>query len=386
MTGIDQTARVAEGIGRGAGATAGGMAGAAAGTALLPGIGTVAGGILGGAAGYFAPDLANKAYNLVTGGDNQLASDKAAELRAKQAAPAGIAAPPPVTAGRGGADFAATDPRRTDVAQPAAVVAPPPQAPDTALDITSGMRNVSDLAPSQAAALSEARLAAAGREDRPAGISGIADSATEERNARLARQNPLDRLESAARLATSGRERATALSAYAQLAGSQDQGTTQRGIADIRDLGETKRNVATNATNLTREKLGNATTMRGQDITSNSQAATNKASLGIAQIGADARKSAAELAADARLSAAEASARRYIPVAGGQQVKDINGLPQVVTSPASVFDAQTGRYVETQPAGAANIGAPTTTPRSEYDKMPKGARYVGPDGKTYTKG
>jgi hypothetical protein len=81
MTGIDRAARVGEGVGRTAGTIAGGALGATAGSAV-PGVGTVIGGLAGGALGYFAPDLVNAASNKVFGTNTQLASDKAASLRA----------------------------------------------------------------------------------------------------------------------------------------------------------------------------------------------------------------------------------------------------------------------------------------------------------------
>lgn len=91
MTDLDKTARVAEGVGRFGLATGGAVKGAAMGSALGP-AGTVVGGIAGGTIGAFAPELVNKAYNAVTGffggdGDNQLPSQKAAELREKNGMP-----------------------------------------------------------------------------------------------------------------------------------------------------------------------------------------------------------------------------------------------------------------------------------------------------------
>jgi len=85
MTDMDKAGRVAEGGARLAGAGAGALAGAAFGPV---------GSIVGGIGGYFSPDLVNKAYNFGQGvvryaqggdfqmGDNQLASGRAAELRA----------------------------------------------------------------------------------------------------------------------------------------------------------------------------------------------------------------------------------------------------------------------------------------------------------------
>jgi hypothetical protein len=103
----------------------------------------------------------------------------------------------------------------------------------------------------------------------------------------------------------------------------------------------------------------------------------------VANIGATARTSAAESAANARAAAAEASARRFMPVPGGQTVENIGGMPTTVKAPDRVFDALSGKFVDAQPAQAAK---PAVTPKAEYEQMPKGARYIGPDGKTYIKG
>jgi len=135
-------------------------------------------------------------------------------------------------------------------------------------------------------------------------------------------------------------------------------------------------------------------TERGQDMTLLGQQASAGAQRGIAdlqagtqravaKIAADSRTTAAETAANARAAAAESASRRFIPVAGGQQVLEIGGLPTTVTQPSRVFDSQRQVYVDPP---APQGGGPKATPRAEYDKMPKGARYVGPDGQTYVKG
>jgi hypothetical protein len=134
-------------------------------------------------------------------------------------------------------------------------------------------------------------------------------------------------------------------------------------------------------------------TERGQDMTLLGQQAAAGAQRGIAdlqagtqravaKIAADSRTTAAE-AANARAAAAESAARRFIPVAGGQQVLEIGGLPTTVTQPSRVFDSARGVYVDPP---APQGGKPAVTPRAEYEKLPKGAKYVGPDGQTYVKG
>lgn len=135
-------------------------------------------------------------------------------------------------------------------------------------------------------------------------------------------------------------------------------------------------------------------TERGQDMTLAGQQAAAGAQRGIADLqagtqravakmAADSRTTAAETAANARAAAAELAARRFIPVAGGQQVLEIGGQPTTVTQPSRVFDSTRGIYVDPP---APQGGKPGVTPRAEYEKMPKGAKYVGPDGQTYVKG
>lgn len=101
MTGLDQTARVAEGAGRFGSGVAGMAGGAALGalTGPLAPVAVPALSIAGGIAGAVAPDLVNKAYNWATGDDNQLASQKAEQLRAGQ--PPATAAKPNIQAAAG---------------------------------------------------------------------------------------------------------------------------------------------------------------------------------------------------------------------------------------------------------------------------------------------
>lgn len=99
MTGLDKAARVAEGAGRLAATTSGAALGATAGS-VVPIIGTTIGGVVGGTAGYFAPDAVNwaaKKLGLVDEG-NQLASAKAADLRAQTTRPGAVQTSAPQTA------------------------------------------------------------------------------------------------------------------------------------------------------------------------------------------------------------------------------------------------------------------------------------------------
>lgn len=71
----------------------------------------------------------------------------------------------------------------------------------------------------------------------------------------------------------------------------------------------------------------------------------------------------------------------------GSRVKNVDGSETV--TPAYVFDPSTGQAHEVQPgaqqaAPAGQHAAPTT--QAEYNKLPKGAKYVHPDGTTRTKG
>lgn len=105
MTGLDIAGRVAEGAGRVGGAFVGGEGGAMLGALGGPAapLTVPAGALIGGGLGYFAPDIANKIYNMVTGGSNELASTHAANLRAAQAPAAAPVTPPaaPAAAGSG---------------------------------------------------------------------------------------------------------------------------------------------------------------------------------------------------------------------------------------------------------------------------------------------
>jgi hypothetical protein len=400
MTGIDQVGRVAEGAGRIGGAGVGALAGAALGglTGPLAPVVSPLLGIAGGAAGYFAPDAANKAFNFVTGGDNQLSSDRAEQLRSKPVSQ-GIAAPPPkpIPAGdsRAGAGRG--------------FVNPPPAAAGGIADLytrtgnsftdgsASGSKSGYGVSTVGTDAAAVARGAASDRElaglrasvanvnDATPGISGIRDSATEERNARLTRDNPTARLESAARLATSSRERATALNAYAQLTGTQDQDRTQLGIADLSSLGQTVRSAAKNRTDLARERMANSVATRGQDIGAITRAASDKNSLAIAGLQGITAEKVANIASDGRIEAqANRNLRPTVVDQGWEPYTDPqSNLTTMRKLPAKVID-QYGNDITPRASGSAAIG-PKPTPPAEYMKMPKGARYVGPDGLTYVK-
>lgn len=132
--------------------------------------------------------------------------------------------------------------------------------------------------------------------------------------------------------------------------------------------------------------------MRGQDLTAQTVAARDlgdraastardRTLLDISKLQTDARKTAAEQAAEARAAAAETAANRHMVVPTQEIVMTPDGPQSLQRS--RVFNPATGKYVDL--SGQQSTGV-QITPKSEYDKMPKGAQYIGPDGKAYTKG
>jgi len=75
-------------------------------------------------------------------------------------------------------------------------------------------------------------------------------------------------------------------------------------------------------------------------------------------------------------AAAELAARRFIPVAGGQQVLEIGGLPTTVTQPSRVFDSTRGVYVDPP---APQGGKPAMTQAPKAGEVRGGFRYMGGD-------
>lgn len=73
------------------------------------------------------------------------------------------------------------------------------------------------------------------------------------------------------------------------------------------------------------------------------------------------------------------------PVSGG--IDPTTGQPR--GAGAVILNKRTGQAQFVTPSevqGTAAAAKPGTTTKEEYDKLPKGARYVAPDGKTYIKG
>jgi len=75
----------------------------------------------------------------------------------------------------------------------------------------------------------------------------------------------------------------------------------------------------------------------------------------------------------------------YMAVSSGQSVDPVTGM--VTKSPDIIVNKRTGQPVQgqqVQAQGTAKI-TPDAAGKAAFDAMPKGARYVGPDGKTYIK-
>lgn len=124
---------------------------------------------------------------------------------------------------------------------------------------------------------------------------------------------------------------------------------------------------------------------RGQDIGAMSQQAGNRTQRDIAAMQGRTQRDVAGINSDARVAAVEAKGaqpNKFTPVLMPDQLSP-DGMT-VIRGGQALMNNQTGEV--TYP-GQGTGGKPTSqvTPKAEYDKMPKGARYVGPDGKTYVK-
>ncbi len=75
---------------------------------------------------------------------------------------------------------------------------------------------------------------------------------------------------------------------------------------------------------------------------------------------------------------------------GTPQHAELQGLRDSIAGYASERSTYQGLLAESQTGGKPSTGAPSASPqkvssKAERDKLPKGARYVGPDGQTYIK-
>lgn len=76
---------------------------------------------------------------------------------------------------------------------------------------------------------------------------------------------------------------------------------------------------------------------------------------------------------------------RHLVVQGGQQIVD----GQLVHQPSVVFNPDTGEFLAPPQGGAGaapGLGAVKPTPKGDYEALPRGASYIGTDGKKYIKG
>ena len=352
-TGIDVATQAAEGVGRLASAGAGAAGGAKLGTLAAPFLGPAAplaplvGGIAGGAFGYYAADKAIRGARELAGVDPRSPVEQIP------------AAPTPVRRDAGAGRGFVNPPSIADM--------PAPQAgPNTIIrdgNTYSGPPNVTE-----GAEIRRPNMAL-----RNGGQLSVVGGGGEEVAAIDARVRGIN-----ASMANTQR----ALDAYGP--GPQGGGVTgigggtlsrannQRfdGTPSLSVLPAAGQSVGQFQALRAAEREGmrsRETTERGQDAQLQAQLATSSAQRGIAElnagtqrevanIGANARTTAAETSANARAAAAELAARRFIPVAGGQQVVEIGGLPTTVTQPSRVFDQNRGIYVDPpapRPSGIA---------------------------------
>ena len=381
-SGIDVATQAAQGAGRIGAAGAGAAGGAALGalTGPLAPIAVPVGAVIGGALGYAGADKAIEAGRKAFGVDPRA---PAAQL-APPPAPAAAAAPAVVPAAAAPAakplpgDTFAADPRTlTNPTAPAGFVTPAqvvrtgnsysgapgitgdiqitdaggaPRRMGGGVSVVPANGGGTGMAPSSAsdAALFEARKAAIARGD----ISSVQASYGGNFGSKV---DPIDALINNGKPMT-----ARKAAAIAQLQAARAQAEN---AATDRTVATAKAGVDKEAVELTnREKKG---LLSAQDAYANAKTPAERA------------------AAEQRLRAFQGKYEKEMPnrftvVPGGQEI-GADGVP--FTRPASVINNQTGEFVQ-QPA-ANTKGA---TPRAEYDKLKKGDKYIGSDGKQYIKG
>lgn len=393
MTGLDIAGRVAEGAGRVAGMGAGAAAGAAAGTAILPGVGTVIGGALGGGAGYFAPDIANKAYNWITGGDNQLASATAAQNRGDNAPAAAppVAAPPPVAAAP------VVAPRNIG---PMSATADQPLVPTdstatpqaAAPDISKPQPFSPTLDASTQLALTAAKTAAAGRVDPGVSGGGVASLGNNQslhlsdspENAGRTRQMQMTDLDHIARLGN-GHDRAGAIAAMAALSQAPLPGQAIESgerVAAMRESGELARANAANSTNRAIHGDANDTARRGQDIGLVQHTQATKNAMDIAALHNEGAANVANITSEGRIDAAMNRSQRPVVVGGGQEpyTDPATGMTMMRTVPSRVVDGATGLEIGQAAPKAAPAGTPPPPKAGDVIKKPNGSfKYKGGD-------
>lgn len=209
------------------------------------------------------------------------------------------------------------------------------------------------------------------------GAVGIGtDPAKSQRNVNFDRDVALDRLESASRLSSSSRSRDASLQAFASASGQPMPFEAQQAREQQGDL----------------TRRGQDVTARGQDIGAMTQANALKAGADtqgralaanrdIATMQAGTARDVATIGADGRaeIAAARAAQPKFTPIQLPDEIGEMGAVRRMGTA---LLNNQTGEIVNPGAQGAKQA----VTPKAEYDKMPKGARYTGPDGKTYIKG
>jgi hypothetical protein len=135
---------------------------------------------------------------------------------------------------------------------------------------------------------------------------------------------------------------------------------------------------------LAQRQIADATARRGQDLEATGARTRNEGALAVERERGASARNIAELTSDARVAAAEARAAqpKYTAINLPDRLAP-DGL--TVLKSGQVLVGADGKTIT--PGGDDKAAAgPQVTPRAEYDKMSKGAKYVGPDGKTYIKG
>lgn len=385
-TGIDVATQAAEGTGRLAAAGAGAMVGAKAGTAAAPFLGPLApiaplaGAAIGGGIAYFGADKAIRTGREVAGVDPRSPVEQVP-------APAAAAAPVRRDAGAG----------RGFVNPPSIADMPAPQAgPNTIIrdgNAYSGPPNITEGAeirrPNMALRNGGQVSVVPGRgaevqaiEDRARSIEAVNQGLRRDLQALEPGQGGLGQ---GASLGQSWkddlRRRELEMATTSSKTGMESQRAYEMRIAGaVKNLADFNNMLGARETDANRLAIAGvgASTQRG---IAELNAGTQRE---VASIGAQSRTTAAEMAANARAAAAESAAKRYTVVPGGQEVVDSPTGPVTIKRPDRVFENATGKFLDAPAAGGGNAAAPPT-PRAEYAKMPKGARYVGPDGQTYIK-
>lgn len=374
-TGIDVATQASEGIGRLASAGAGAAGGAKLGAVVAPFLGPLApaaplvGGIAGGAAGYFAADSA------IRGGRELAGVDPRSPVE-RLAVPAAAAAPRRDAGGGRGfinpptiGDLPAPQPGPNTITRDGNSYSGPADITEGAqirrpnlalrnggqLSVAGGGEEVAAIdartrAINAASAQTQRALDAYGPGPQGGGVTGIGAGTLSSAN-----NQRFDATPSASVLPAAGQS----IGQFQALRAAEREGIRQR---ETTERGQDA---------LLEGQLASASTQRGiADLNARTQR-------DVATIGATARTTAAETNANARAAAAEAAARRFIPVAGGQQVVEIGGLPQVVTQPSRVFDTQTQRMVTEAPQGGGGKPAQTQAPKA--GEVRQGYRYMGGD-------